>query len=115
MTSDSNVRKHLIVVHGAVDVDVGVVNVCDVSGCGRVFGSASALRKHISSVHDGVRWYCTWPGCSKDYSSKSTLTKHVYSFHEGWRWRCLIAGCGVEMSGADDVEEIVDVDVGDQC
>ena len=84
--------------------------------CGKVYTSKGTLRKHIKSVHEGVRYPCTLCGkaftdpshllrhrklkhmgvevrypcttCGKTYSDQNTLRIHTKSVHEGVKYPC---------------------------
>jgi KRAB domain-containing zinc finger protein len=56
--------------------------------CGKAFGQAGYLRRHVESIHTKIRFTCDVEGCDKSYSFKNGLSMHIKSIHEGDGHRC---------------------------
>jgi len=65
-------------------VHVGVKHPCD--ECDKVFANAGGLYKHKNAVHRKVSHQCKL--CDYQYSRSSTLKQHVDSVHKGVRYFC---------------------------
>ena len=50
--------------------------------CGKVFGENDDLRKHIRSVHEGIKNHVC-ETCGKAFSENRNLKKHILSVHDG--------------------------------
>ena len=44
------------------------------------------MKKHIQTVHDGVKYPCDQ--CEKQFTQQSNLNKHILSPHEGIKYPC---------------------------
>ena len=47
--------------------------------CGKTFGSASILRRHIDNIHTHVKCICSY--CKKTFTAKEYLDKHIKRIH----------------------------------
>ena len=57
--------------------------------CNTTFKGNSAkwnLRRHISSIHEGIRYPCKYEQCDKFFISDTSLQRHISSIHEGKRY-----------------------------
>ena len=57
---------------------------CD--SCNYKTSIASDLRKHIKSIHEGVKYPCNQ--CQNKFTDMSNLRKHIKSIHEGVKYPC---------------------------
>ena len=48
--------------------------------CDKSYGVSYSLKKHIGSVHEGIKFPCTF--CNNIYRGKSELTRHIKKVHE---------------------------------
>ena len=93
-------RRHLEITHGHVNVEQRKIFPCTVPGCGRSFTKSGNLTVHIRTVHQGEkRFACgetdlsnsrkaegwTGEGCGKRYGSKLALEEHVRTAHLGYQ------------------------------
>ena len=91
-------RRHLEIAHGHVDVEQRKVFPCTVPGCDRSFTKKGNLNVHVRTVHEGERRFVcgetdlstsrkaegyTGEGCGKRYGSKLALEEHVRTSHLG--------------------------------
>ena len=99
-SSQRELRRHLEIAHGHVDVGQRRVFPCVVPGCGRSFTKRGNLNVHVRTVHDGERRFVCgetdlstsrkaegWmgEGCGKKYSTKLALEEHVRTAHLGYQ------------------------------
>ena len=54
--------------------------------CGKKYASKQVLKKHIETMHNGVRYRCN--ECSYLSSDKANLRRHVLTLHEGLKFPC---------------------------
>ena len=66
--------------------------------CGKLLGHKASLTTHIQAVHEKVRHKCTQ--CEKEYFRKQELLCHIKSFHKGIKARCRF--CLMEFGRAPD-------------
>ena len=56
---------------------------CAVTECPRSFNSASKMRAHVRSVHEGERYACAVEGCALTFTQVGNMQRHVQAVHEG--------------------------------
>jgi uncharacterized Zn-finger protein len=68
---------------------------CDREGCGKTFGMAIDLKRHVEGVHEKKRPFaCGQPGCSSTFTTKQNLENHVLGVHSNCRpYKCKWQGC----------------------
>ena len=59
---------------------------CEVAECNEAFCARGDLEKHVSSVHDKLRYKCQQ--CEKSCGTESGLSRHVRSVHEKQKNHC---------------------------
>ena len=69
-----NINCHLKT--GNVSKKYIVCNICD-----ETYMSMRDLKSHISSIHEGIKFYC--PLCKEEFTQKYGLDHHVRRFHYG--------------------------------
>ena len=47
-----------------------------------------SLRRHIQSLHEGIRYQCTF--CTSKFTQKSKVKSHIESVHEGKKFECFV-------------------------
>ena len=65
-------------------VHEGVKYACD--QCHQQFTQPNSLKLHIQSLHEGIKFACNQ--CDKQYTAKDRLTRHIQYAHEGIRYSC---------------------------
>ena len=55
--------------------------------CEKQVGTSLGLKRHVESIHEGIRYSCN--KCDYEASNKSHLTKHTQSIHERITYPCL--------------------------
>ena len=66
--------------------------------CNRAFSQTGDLKKHIKTVHEGIRYRCD--KCNKDFSDENYLKKHIAAIHEGLsKHKCDICGKAFSQKG----------------
>ena len=58
----------------------------DCSQCSQQFTQGSSLKIHIQSFHKGVKFACS--ECDHQSSTRQNLTLHIQSIHEGVKYSC---------------------------
>ena len=48
--------------------------------CGSVFGNVFWLKRHIESLHEGIRFFCDF--CSEHFRRKDNLNVHINRVHK---------------------------------
>ena len=96
--SNRELKIHVEVQHGALDVDERRTHACPETGCGRAFTKKGNLTIHIQTAHGGKRFVCgsidlralhkigEWDGsdaCGRAFTSKLSLEEHVRTAHLG--------------------------------
>lgn len=72
-------------------------HLCPFQDCGKAFGDASALRKHMHT-HGEKQYICQVEGCGKRFLDSSKLKRHSLT-HTGERpYLCPFEGCGKRFS-----------------
>ncbi|BDD54585.1 Strongly-conserved Zn-finger binding protein (TFIIIA) [Monascus purpureus] len=99
-STSRELRRHLEVAHGDIDIERGRLFPCTVPGCDRSFTKKGNLTVHIRTVHEGEkRFVCGetdlstskkvqgWfgEGCGKRYGSKLALEEHIRTAHLGFQ------------------------------
>ena len=54
--------------------------------CDKQFTEQGCLKRHIESIHEGVKYPCNQ--CDKQFTEQGNLTKHVQAKHEGVKYAC---------------------------
>ena len=54
--------------------------------CDKVFAERNSIKRHIDSVHAGVKHKCNQ--CSFEATLQQSLKRHIKSVHEGFRYQC---------------------------
>ena len=58
------------------------------TSCGKLFSGAVNLKKHISTVHEGLKNY-KCESCDKSFSYSGHLKRHILTVHEGHKdYKC---------------------------
>lgn len=98
-STSRELRRHLEVAHGDVNVEERKVFPCAVPGCERSFTKKGNLTVHIRTVHEGEKRFACgetdlstskkvmgWDGfgCGKRYGTKLALEEHVRTAHLGF-------------------------------
>ena len=98
-STSRELRRHLEVAHGDVNVEERKVFPCTVPGCERSFTKKGNLTVHIRTVHEGEKRFACgetdlstskkvmgWDGfgCGKRYGTKLALEEHVRTAHLGF-------------------------------
>lgn len=65
---------------------------CPYPGCNLSYSQTGNLKRHIISVHQGVRYVCPEPNCGVYYKDASTLRQHSFAVHKGVRYPCVHCG-----------------------
>ena len=54
--------------------------------CDHKVACKKSLRKHILSIHDGIKFNCH----QRDYQAnqRETLRMHIHNVHEGMKYKC---------------------------
>ncbi|KAI4190336.1 MAG: hypothetical protein L6R41_000862 [Letrouitia leprolyta] len=96
--SQRELRNHIEVGHGMLNLDERKTHVCLESGCGRAFTKRGNLNVHIQSAHKAKRYICGdtrleslnnitgWDGanaCGRALSTKGSLESHIRTAHMG--------------------------------
>ena len=66
--------------------------------CDKNYKQEISLRRHIESVHEGVRYSCTQ--CEQQYPQKKDLKAHMQTIHEGIRFECNHCGKNFQSKSA---------------
>lgn len=97
-TSQSALKSHVEVIHGAFGVDERKIYACPEADCGRAFTKRGNLNAHIQISHVGKRFVCgvvdvqtlnhieSWDGsngCGEASTSKRNLERHIRTAHLG--------------------------------
>ena len=56
------------------------------SRCNGTYTNETTLKRHLLSVHEGVKQPCTQ--CEKQFSTLDSLKRHTKSTHDGIRYEC---------------------------
>lgn len=98
-STSRELRRHLEVAHGDVNLEQRKVFPCTVAGCDRSFTKRGNLNVHIRTVHEGEKKFACgetdlstskkvegWngEGCGKRYGSKLALEEHIRTAHLGF-------------------------------
>lgn len=98
-STSRELRRHLEVVHGNVNLEERKLFPCTAPDCDRSFTKKGNLTVHIRTVHDGEKRFACgetdlstskkvvgWDGkgCGKRYGSKLALEEHVRTTHLGY-------------------------------
>ena len=96
--SNRELKVHVEVQHGPLDLDERRTHACPENDCGRTFTKKGNLTIHIQTVHGGKRFVCgsidlstlhkigTWDGsdaCGRVFKSKLSLEEHIRTAHLG--------------------------------
>ncbi|KAL8870724.1 MAG: hypothetical protein Q9174_003294 [Haloplaca sp. 1 TL-2023] len=96
--SQRELKSHLEVAHGALDVDERKTHLCPEPDCGRAFTKKWNLNVHIQSAHNAKKYVCGevplealnriegWDGanaCGRGLSTKGSLESHIRTAHIG--------------------------------
>lgn len=96
--SNRQLKAHIEIHHGPLDLDERRTHACPEHGCGRAFTSKSNLSTHIQTVHKDKRFVCgsielsalhkigEWDGsdaCGRAFTSKLSLEQHIRTAHLG--------------------------------
>jgi len=54
--------------------------------CNYIASNVSDLKKHVKSIHEGVKYPCNQ--CSSKFTDQSSLRQHIRSIHEGVHYAC---------------------------
>jgi uncharacterized C2H2 Zn-finger protein len=60
---------------------------CTFEACGKKYAFARELKRHVESIHCGVRKY-TCPHCDSSFKIKADLRGHVLNLHEKKKIQC---------------------------
>ncbi|KAL8952722.1 MAG: hypothetical protein Q9222_001371 [Ikaeria aurantiellina] len=97
-SSQRELKTHVEIRHGTLEVDRRKTHLCPESGCGRAFTKKGNLNVHIQSVHRSRKFVCGeislqslnriagWDGrdaCGKGLSTKGSLENHIRTSHMG--------------------------------
>ena len=96
--SNRELKIHVEILHGPLDVDERRTHACPETGCGRAFTKKGNLNIHVQTVHGGKRFVCggidlsalhkigDWDGsdaCERAFKSKLSLEEHIRTAHLG--------------------------------
>lgn len=94
-----DLKSHLEVIHGELDVNVSKAHFCHEQGCGRGFTKKGNLTMHIQISHNPNRFVCgaidpsmlsqvaNWDqtnSCGKALTTKAKLEEHIRTAHQGF-------------------------------
>lgn len=97
-SSQRELKNHVEVTHGTLDVDERKTHLCPEAGCGRAFTKKWNLNVHIQSAHNSKKYICGevaletlnrvegWDGvnaCGRALSTKGSLESHIRTAHMG--------------------------------
>ena len=67
---------------------------CEEVGCEKVFKCIQNMRKHVKTVHLGLRPFpCDWPGCESAFKTREAMTNHKSVHCEERNFKCEFDGC----------------------
>ncbi|KAL8972082.1 MAG: hypothetical protein Q9183_000737 [Haloplaca sp. 2 TL-2023] len=96
--SQRELKNHLEIAHGSLDVNDRKTHRCPESDCGRAFTKKWNLNAHIQSAHNSKKYICGevplealnrvegWDGanaCGRGLSTKGSLESHIRTAHIG--------------------------------
>lgn len=97
-SSNRELKVHVEIQHGPLELDERRTHTCPETGCGRAFTKKGNLTIHVQTVHGGKRFVCgsvdlsalhkigEWDGsdaCGRAFTSKLSLEEHIRTAHLG--------------------------------
>ncbi|MCJ1450535.1 Strongly-conserved Zn-finger binding protein (TFIIIA) [Mycoblastus sanguinarius] len=96
--SQRELKNHVEVLHGGLDLDERRTHICREPGCGRGFTKKGNLNAHVQASHAGKRFVCGdfdlktldniggWDGsdpCGEASTTKANFERHIRTLHSG--------------------------------